>query len=381
MPDRPSYVKVLIAFDPPMVPPRITAPRRAGAVESEKVLSQCNAWVKACSAMYESRRYTALVTDINGKAILACRFLGPVNPPSSVPHPSSSPMQTIEVAARLVSMVPFVVDPVLFPGSVDLWTTTEKFLSLGCGDEEEHATLLCCWLLSFGIPCCLVLGFALPEGAQAAYVFVNLSDGIYFVNPCDGSIYSSTDAMCPLTSVGTIITPKNLYGNIQSSAHPSQLQFDLSKSSDWRPLFDREMDEIQTIQSPSIPYSQVSEDALIELRSSIEREIKLRFDEARQYGIPQWNLMVSRLLREILQDNQRSVDDRLARLRESYAVTLCTVTIPYRNMKDCVAAVLRCGLHTTTSASPQFALAVHLQSAFGHVISCSIAIALLTLKR
>ncbi|KAK6023752.1 hypothetical protein OSTOST_10451 [Ostertagia ostertagi] len=276
MPDRRSYVKVLIAFDPSMVPPRITAPRRVGSVESEKVLHQCETWSKTCSAMHDGRRYTALVTDINGKAVLACRFLGPVNPPPQVPHPGANPRHTIEVAARLVSMVPFVTDPVLFPGSTDLWTTTEKFLSLGCGDEEEHATLLCCWLLSFGIPCCLVLGkitgfakesinshlyhccsgFALPEGARAAYVLVNMSDGIYLVNPCDGSVYSSSDAMCPLTSVGTIVAPRNLYGNIQTNAHPSQLQFDLSKSSDWKPLFDKEMDDFQSIQSSSVPYAQ-----------------------------------------------------------------------------------------------------------------------------
>ncbi|KAK5986278.1 hypothetical protein GCK32_003158 [Trichostrongylus colubriformis] len=334
MPDRPSYVKVLIAFDPPMVPPRITAPRRLGSIESDKTVSQCETWSKACSAMFESRRYTALVTDINGKAVLACRFLGPVSPPHSVPHPSTNPRQTVEVAARLVSMVPFITDPVLFPGSTDLWTTVEKFLSLGCGDEEEHALLLCCWLLSYGISCCLVLGFSLPEGARAAYALVNLPDGIVLVNPCDGSIYASTDAMCPMTSVGTIITPSNVYGNVQNNAHPSQLQFDLYVTRSTISLFP-------------------------------DRTNRNSF----------------RLLREILQDEQRSVDDRLLRLRESYAVTLCTITIPYRDIKDCVAAVLRCGLHTTTSASPQFALAVHLQSVFGHVISCSIAIALLTLKR
>ncbi|KAK6045206.1 hypothetical protein COOONC_17289 [Cooperia oncophora] len=163
--------------------------------------------------------------------------------------------------------------------------------------------------------------------------------------------------MCPLTSVGTVIAPRNIYANVQSSAHPSQLHLlDFSRSSDWKPLFDKEMDDFQSIQTPSILYAQVSEDALIELRSSIEREIKLRFDEARQFGIPQWNLMASRLLREILQEDLRSVDDRLLRLRESYAITMCAVTIPYRNIQDCVTAVLRCGLHTTTSTSPQFAM-------------------------
>lgn len=37
MPDKASYVKVLIAFDPPQIPPRIAPPRRVDSVESEKV--------------------------------------------------------------------------------------------------------------------------------------------------------------------------------------------------------------------------------------------------------------------------------------------------------------------------------------------------------
>ncbi|KHJ83918.1 hypothetical protein OESDEN_16375, partial [Oesophagostomum dentatum] len=80
-------------------------------------------------------------------------------------------------------------------------------------------------------------------------------------------------------------------------------------------------------------FIQISEDALVELRSSIEREIKLRFDEARKFGIPQWNLMASRILREILQDEARSVDAHLARLRDSYTVTVTAVTMPYRNVQ------------------------------------------------
>ncbi|VDN28888.1 unnamed protein product [Cylicostephanus goldi] len=230
MPDRPSYLKVLIAFDPPLAPPRMQPPDRLESVENDKIVAQCQAWTRACTSIDDSRRYAALVTDINGKAVLACRFLAPVRPPQSVPHPGANPRRTVEVAARLVSQIPFVADPALFPGSTDLWTTIEKFLSLGCGDEEEHAVLLCCWLLSLQIPSCLVLGFALPEGSKAAYVFTNLPDGIYLVNPCDGSVYPSTDAMCPLASVGTVITPKNVYGNIQSYGHPSQLQFDLNLS-------------------------------------------------------------------------------------------------------------------------------------------------------
>ncbi|VDM81907.1 unnamed protein product, partial [Strongylus vulgaris] len=101
MPDRPSYLKVLIAFDPPLVPPRIQPPNRLESVENEKILGQCQAWMRACNAMYDGRRYAALVTDINGKAVLACRFLAPVRPPQSVPHPGANPRRTVDVAARL----------------------------------------------------------------------------------------------------------------------------------------------------------------------------------------------------------------------------------------------------------------------------------------
>uniref|UniRef100_A0A0K0DE08 Ldh_1_C domain-containing protein n=1 Tax=Angiostrongylus cantonensis TaxID=6313 RepID=A0A0K0DE08_ANGCA len=211
MPDRPSYIKILVAFNPPIIPSRITPQRRVESLESEKILSQCHVWSNTCSSMYESRRYVALVTDINGKSVLASRFLSPVHPPSSVPKPTTEPMHSVKIAAQLVRS-------------------------------------------------------GLPEGLNAAYVLVNMHDGIYLVNPCNGCIYSSADTMCPIISVGTIITPTNIYGNVQLYSHPSQMNFDLN----------------------------VSEDALVELRSAIEREIKLCFDEARQYGIPQWNLMASR---------------------------------------------------------------------------------------
>ena len=39
-----------------------------------------------------------------------------------------------------------------------------QFMSTGCGDEGEHAVLLCCWLLAANIECYLILGTAFPEG-------------------------------------------------------------------------------------------------------------------------------------------------------------------------------------------------------------------------
>lgn len=131
----------------------------------------------------------------------------------------------------MVSCIPFVADPIMFPGVLDLWATAEQLLTIGCGDEEEHAILLFCWLLQLEFPSVLLLGTALPEGPKGAYVLVELPQGSpLLVNATDGNVYLVTDPMCPLISVGTAITTENVYANIQKNCHPSAMDFDLKVS-------------------------------------------------------------------------------------------------------------------------------------------------------
>lgn len=70
----------------------------------------------------------------------------------------------------------------------------------------------------------------------------------------------------------------------------------MKKKADWLPMFGKERAAFSSVQPDSIPYTVMDEDSLVEIRSSIERELKLKIDESRAYGIPQWNLLAARFI-------------------------------------------------------------------------------------
>ena len=129
--------------------------------------------------------------------------------------------------------------------------SVDQTLVVGCGGIEEHALLLVGWLLGLGYDASLVFGRSLPDGANGAFVLVDIGDGggyepflsrrkscsppsrsrrrlFFAVNPCDGQRYALADATCPLFQVGTLVTSSNVYANVAPVAHPSQLDFTLS---------------------------------------------------------------------------------------------------------------------------------------------------------
>lgn len=78
-----------------------------------------------------------------------------------------------------------------------------------CGDEEEHAVLLWCWLAGLGVQCYLLMGNGLPEGPRAAYVLAKLPSLVLY-NAADGSSYEINDSLCPLLSIGCAINNENV---------------------------------------------------------------------------------------------------------------------------------------------------------------------------
>lgn len=119
----------------------------------------CITWVESLQALPQCKKRTilALVGDISGAPKLPCRFVKAQSPPVSngwnpcFPFARTEPVGGLwqdhldqSMVVRFVSVIPFLEDCHLSDTNVDnIWCTSDEFLSLGNGDWEEHAVLLC----------------------------------------------------------------------------------------------------------------------------------------------------------------------------------------------------------------------------------------------
>eukprot|EP00061_Rhincodon_typus_P015223 g42781.t1 len=132
--------------------------------EDEKLLQKAEKFQKEVKQKFPNRRCVTLVTDLTGKLVFVTRFIKALSPPQELldafPHDYEA---TMELVARYVSLIPFLPDSISFAGICDLWCTSDQFLNLLAGDEEEHAVLLCNYFLAMGKKAWLVIGTAIPE--------------------------------------------------------------------------------------------------------------------------------------------------------------------------------------------------------------------------
>ena len=152
-----SAIKVSVSIEPMLPPPREEPPRLRPGARDYRMQHFAAKWIKRTRR--GSRQLSVFVPTADGHQALITKFIRAQEPP---PELERSPT----AIARYVALIPFLEDALL-DSSLDVWNTSDSFLDLCAGDEEEHAVLLCNYLLALNKEAYVILGDAFPRAPPA----------------------------------------------------------------------------------------------------------------------------------------------------------------------------------------------------------------------
>ncbi|KAG2393318.1 hypothetical protein C9374_006849 [Naegleria lovaniensis] len=403
-----SALTVCITLDPPLPTPEKVEDFVVTG-EGPEVYSYCQWWMKVVKKTKHvgSRTVKCLVPNIEGKATLITRYITPQDPPTE--------LQTAAELARFVSLIPMVDDSLAY-GANDTWVGSQEFLDTKAGDWEEHAILLCNYLLSIGRLAFVVLGKGVPEG-ETAYVLTvennaasqNSSHSyqdnrkcLWLWNPVTGEKYSVDDPLCPLQEIHTIFSQHNVWVNVQKKVQPSTMKFDLNDVSQFYPLYHPTRDANKMIakeasdpkgkiQYKKLLYTKTSNDQAIRLEQDIRRAIEEGFSKWRHKATI-WDNSLSKTFKDLLQSfesskkldqplSEENQQQALAIVNESSAINGFPLNFAFKDIKEIVTEVRNTMVYDTYENDVKFALAVYVEPYANGVMSVWVYVASVINKR
>ncbi|XP_039196879.1 protein CC2D2B [Crotalus tigris] len=338
--------------------------------EAETLLQRAYIFKQTWKAVFPKRRIMTSVFNNQGRNILVTKYISPLNPPQLLLdiYPKD-PNSISDLISRFVSLIPCIADTVDENNDVDVWMTSEHCIELSVGNKEEHAVLLCNYLLYIGKKAWVLLGTSVLEG-KVAYVATQ-ENGEYFLwNPLSGHCYKQFDAFCPLQSVDCLISWENIWFNIQQNNSPMCTSFDISKEGFWKQLlpYNFQNSKTQTVQPEKIFYVATDGSLVDELQNRIERILKNKIMEWRSHLPTRWHRQCTSVLRQILPKlefrnghiTKEKEESYLEAFQEHYWVTGFPLQMPYLDIQSVTEAVYQTGIHSSEIPCTEFALAVYI---------------------
>ncbi|XP_041986282.1 coiled-coil and C2 domain-containing protein 2A [Aricia agestis] len=292
----------------------------------------------------------------------------------------TQPRNIMDAVIRYVSLIPTY--EVLEAYVVTL--TGVELLKVLNGSPLDHTLLLASFFIFLGIKCYVVIGWGLPRGVSS-YVLVKFhqnqvvtvdnevkkgyfakteGSSWYVYDAVSGQRYDIREIGCPLKTVSHVFDCENIWVNVQSSQECGKISMDLTKTSDWQPVFNKPLFVIRPmIETLYNPPNEVEE-----LRIALESKIKNKIQKWRSQTKTVWNRYCSGLLRETLPQweywafnsaNPRpNPDHRLKQLMVTYKICGFPLNMPYANAKQITSRVKSTAIHVNDDPNMEFGLAV-----------------------
>ncbi|XP_048518137.1 coiled-coil and C2 domain-containing protein 2A [Dendroctonus ponderosae] len=275
-------------------------------------------WNESFNAAFPSKKVCALAIDVNGRTNCITRFLRPLEPP----HLNNEEFDvTPEQCLRYISLIPFTECNAFFQ---NIWLTSEQLLNFMVGSVTDHCVTLTCFLLALKIDAYLLL----------------------------------------------------VWGNAQRHQSPAFLRFDLSRKSDWWPLFDTNITAPTNFVNNKIHFILYNDFEHLEER--VERKLKSKFSKWRLMERTNFNYRVSeafsgtlRLL-ELNSMHGKPNNDALLELSKAigaYQINGAVLNVPFTSLQALVRRVKALNLHIQSPDVAEFGLSVMVQIYPGRVLS------------
>ncbi|KAH9516236.1 Coiled-coil and C2 domain-containing protein 2A [Dermatophagoides farinae] len=331
--------------------------------------------------------FICVVDNLEHRSVLATRFLAPLKPPT---FDELSPIQFelknekkkaklsklaykdhlyILLIIRYVSLISSLLESNQHIMNLsanrrffdrwsksNIWMDAYQFLTIRIGCQAEHAILLACFLQYMNKKAYIAIGTGLLDG-PTAYVIIypesidtetNINSTIegydakkkdvknkwILIDAKRGRQFFVQDYHCTMISIDSIITPDNIYANVQKSTHPNSISYDLHRTNRWQPLFNprNQSASVQnldiSIQPQTINYGSIRSDWAKLFEIKVETYLREQFMSWRRHqtgSYTQFNRFCMQIIKQLLPelerhtvliDGNRSYSSKLAELED-----------------------------------------------------------------